>query len=103
MGENIITEKIFLPIYPEFSNIKCLLKVNRVEEVDGFIKVFNNTAPFFYLGSLTLFGLFVFFLIQNKIHNKRLIAALTFLLLFELLIHNFDFSYSRKTFILIFF
>ena len=103
MGENITTEKIFLPIYPEFSNIKCLLKVNRVEEVDGFIKVFNNTTPFFYLGSLIIFGLFVFFLIQNKIDNKRLITALTFLLLFELLIHNFDFSYSRNTFILIFF
>ena len=41
-------------------------------------------------------------MIQNKIDNKRLITALSFLLLFEK-IHDLDFSYSRNTFILIFF
>ncbi len=103
MGKNIIIENIFLPIFPEISNIRCLLRVSNIENVDGFIKVYNNTSPFFYLGSLIIFGLFIFFLIQNKIDKKRFVIVLTLLLLFEILIYNLELNYSRNAFFLIFF
>ena len=103
MGKNIIRENLFLPIFPEFSNIKCLLRINRIEEIDGFIKVYNGTSPFFYLGSFLIFGLFIFLLIQNKIDKKKSVIVLTLFFLFELLIYNLEFKYSQNTFFLIFF
>ena len=95
--ENINFEIIYLPIYPEFENIKCLLSVHSYNIVDNYATVIYYSSPFIYLFSFTIFALLLTLLHFKKTNTFLFNILFIFSSLIEIVLYNGDVTFLINT------
>ncbi len=96
--ENVNFEIIYLAIYPEIENIKCLLTVHSYYKVEEFVNVIYYSSPFFYLFSFVFGYLLIFYYFKTtKVYFFSFLIALYISV--EVFLYNADFTFFINTFL----
>ena len=95
--ENINFEIIYLAIYPEVENIKCLLSVHSYNIVDNYATVIYYSSPFIYLFSFTIFALLLTLLHFKKTNTYLFNILFIFSSLIEIVLYNGDVTFLINT------
>jgi hypothetical protein len=95
--ENINFEIIYLSIYPEIENIKCLLSVQSYYQIDNYVNIIYYSSPYFYLLSFIIFAALVFLLIFKNFNLYVINFLFTICFCIEVLLYNADLSYLLNT------
>jgi hypothetical protein len=95
--ENINFEIIYLAIYPEVENIKCLLSVHSYNIVDNYATVIYYSSPFIYLFSFIIFAILLILLHFKKTNTYLFNILFIFSFLIEIVLYNGDVSFLINT------